>query len=128
MCKIGVIQTTMWSALINIILGIIITITPEVFVFERQAATNNYICGPMIITFAITSLWEVNRSARWLNLPIGVWLSASPLLFYFSSSEAIWVNLLSGICISLLSLIKGKKKRKFGGGWKVLVTEKRNEQ
>ncbi len=38
----------------------------NVIPFEKAAFDNNYIAGPLIIIFAITALWEVNRSARTL--------------------------------------------------------------
>ncbi len=75
----------MWAAIINILLGLWLMISPTFIPFEKAAFDNNYIAGPLVITFAITALWEVNRSARYLTLLAGVWLIFSP--FYLFAAQ-----------------------------------------
>lgn len=110
----------MWAAIVNTILGLAVMLVPALFDFAKKAADNNYIVGPLIITFAITAIWEVNRSARWLNLPAGLWLTISPFILSFENSDATWINVLLGISIAALSFVKGKMKKRYGGGWKGL--------
>ncbi len=108
----------MWAAIFNIIAGIWIMITPALFAFEKAEADYNYIIGPLAITCAIVALWELNRSARFFTLLSGIALIASPL--FFQSTEAIWNNVVAGVVMVLLSLVKGKIKGHYGGGWKSL--------
>lgn len=114
-------QLDMWAAVVNIILGVWIMLAPSLFEFEKKAADNNYIVGPLVITIAITAIWEVNRSARYFNLVAGVWLAASPFILAFDSPAAIWNDLIGGLLITMFSLIKGKIKGKYGGGWRSLI-------
>jgi hypothetical protein len=109
----------MWAQAINIIIGLLVMVAPDIWHFDKIASHNNHIAGPMVITFAITALWEVNRNVRWFNIPIGFWLIFSPLFFHFSTT-AININIFSGLFIVILSLFKGSIKQRFGGGWRSL--------
>jgi hypothetical protein len=111
----------MWAAILNIILGIWIIVAPAIFQFDENAANNNYIVGPLIVTFAIVAIWEVNRSARYFNLVTGIWMIAAPFLLSFDSSAATWMDVVSGALVALFSLFKGRISKKYGGGWRSLV-------
>ncbi|HYG04141.1 MAG TPA: SDR family oxidoreductase [Chryseosolibacter sp.] len=110
----------MWAALINVIVGIWLMLAPAYLHFDKTPATNYYIVGPLVITFAITSLWEFNRSLRYFNLLGGFWMLVSILILQYDSSAAIWSTALSGTLLIVCSLVKGKQKGNYGGGWKTL--------
>ena len=111
----------MWAAILNIILGIWIIVAPAVLNFDINAANNNHIVGPLIVTFAIVAIWEINRSVRYFNLVAGIWLVAAPFLLSFDSSAATWVDVVSGALVAVTSLFKGRISKKYGGGWRSLV-------
>lgn len=117
-------QLDMWAAVVNTILGIWIMIAPCLLEFEKKAADNNYIVGPLVVTIAITAIWEVNRSARYLNFVVGIWLAASPFILAFDSAAATWNDLIVGVLIAVFSLFKGKIKGRYGGGWRSLISKK----
>ena len=110
----------MWGAIINILLGLWLMISPGLLQFDKIASSNNYIVGPLVLTFAITALWEVNRSMRFFNVATGVWLIFSPLIVDIQSSVADWATVLSGILITAFSFVKGNVKKNYGGGWRSL--------
>jgi hypothetical protein len=110
----------MWGAIINILLGLWLMISPGLLLFDKSASSNNYIVGPLVLTFAITALWEVNRSVRFLNVGAGAWLIIAPLIVGFQSPVADWVSVLSGILITAFSFVRGTVKKKYGGGWRSL--------
>ena len=87
---------------------------------EKAASDNNYIVGPLVLTFAIIALWEVNRSVRSFNMLLGIWLVISPFVTGFQSSLAIWTTVLSGALITVFSFVKGSIKRNYGGEWRSL--------
>ena len=113
----------MWAAIINVILGVWVMLAPGLFDFDKKAADNNYIVGPLVITIAIMAIWEVNRSARYFNMVAGIWLAISPFILEFDLPEAIWNDLVCGVLIAVFSLFKGTKKRNYGGGWRSLIKE-----
>ena len=110
----------MWAAIINILLGLWLMISPYLLQLEKAASNNNYIVGPMVLTFAITALWEINRSARYFNIAAGAWLAASPFILNFQAADATWNSIVSGVLIAVFSFVKGTIKGKYGGGWKSL--------
>jgi short-subunit dehydrogenase len=110
----------MWAAILNILLGLWIMIAPVLFEFEKTSANNHYIVGPLVITMAVASVWEVNRSFRYFNLIAGIWLAISPAILSYENYEAIANTFGSGIAMIFLSLVKGEIKHQFGGGWAIL--------
>jgi hypothetical protein len=115
----------MWGAIINILLGLWLMFSPDLLQFEKAASNNNHIIGPLVLTVAITALWEVNRSVRFFNIPLGAWLVVSPFIlgFQLSTAAALWGAILPGVLIIVFSLVKGSIKRRYGGGWRSLFTK-----
>lgn len=110
----------MWAAVLNILIGLWLMLAPTYLHLSLPAETNYYIVGPLVITFAITSVWEFNRSLRYFNLLAGIWLLASILILGMDSSDEVWSTALSGVLLIAFSLVKGKQKGNYGGGWKSL--------
>lgn len=110
----------MWAAIVNIILGVWLMISPSVLSFEKTAADNHYITGPLVISFAIIAVWEVNRAARYLTLLAGAWLLFSPFMLDYEDATAKWITVVAGVLIALCSLVKGKVAGRYGGGWRSL--------
>jgi hypothetical protein len=113
----------MWAAIINVLIGLWLMIAPDLFSFDKDAANNYYIVGPMVITMAIASIWEVNRSFRYFNLLAGIWLTVSHVVLWYETNEEIANSLACGVALICFSLVKGKITRQFGGGWKVLFSD-----
>jgi hypothetical protein len=113
----------MWGAIINIFLGLWLMFSPGLLQFDKVSSSNYYIVGPLVLTFAITALWEVNRSVRFFNIATGVWLVISPLIVDLQSSMADWTTVLSGVLITAFSFVKGNIKKNYGGGWRSLFAK-----
>lgn len=111
----------MWAAIINVIIGLWITVSPERFGYKDVAANNYFIVGPLVVTAAAISIWEVNRSVRYFNLVAGTWLLISSVLLTYEASHAVWNGVASGLLLVLFSLFKGSIKKQIGGGWESLV-------
>jgi SPW repeat len=109
----------MWASIVNIILGLWLILSPSVLGMSGPAANNNHITGPLVITFAVIALWDINRNAGKVNSIIGAWLLIA-ILFLDYTNAAIVSNGLSAIAIILLALVKRKTKHRFGGGWRSL--------
>jgi hypothetical protein len=50
----------------------------------------------------------------------GAWLILSPFILSFESSFTICITVAAGVLIAVFSLVKGKIKKQYGGGWKSL--------
>jgi len=93
--------------------------TPAVLNVNKTAADNYHIVGPLVITFAVVSLWEINRNVRWFNIATGCWLVLSAFVLK-TASPVFALNIGCGLAVILFSLYKGKIKNAYGGGWRSL--------
>jgi hypothetical protein len=84
------------------------------------AMNNIHVVCPLILAFAITSLWELNRNVRYLNVPLAAWLVLAPLLLDGPLLVPKLVLILGGLTICVLALLPRGVKGRYGGGWKSL--------
>ena len=107
----------MWSQLTMAVLGIWLMIAPELLDVEKNISDNAHIVGPLIASFSIIAIWECTRNVRLLNLPIAVWLLAAPVVLQYQNDAALMNDYAVAIAIIFLSVVKPKRKYRFGGGW-----------
>lgn len=112
----------MFAAILQIIIGLWIMTAPAVLHHPENAANSCYIIGPLVITFAITALWEINRNIRYLNIPPGLWLAAAPFVLHYGNHPRV-NDIVAGLALVLLASIKRKVKRRYGGGWASLFKD-----
>ncbi|MBZ0292737.1 MAG: hypothetical protein K8L99_09275 [Anaerolineae bacterium] len=119
----------MWAQIISALLGLWLMAAPDLVSGYSQAAnTNNRIFGPLIVAFSIVSVWEVTRSARFVNTILGTWLLAACFLLDYQGA-ALVSNGLTGLLVLGLSFVKGKHNpMRFGGGWISLWNEEKWRQ
>lgn len=111
----------MAAQILNALLGIWLMAAPGIFGYEKSIANNNHIIGPIIATFAITACFESTRSVRKVNIFLGLWLLLAPWILGYSSNTTATVNdMVVGVLVIGLSLVRGTLESKFGGGWKSL--------
>lgn len=107
----------MWTAITNIFLGLWLMISPSVLQMNQSTANNNHIIGPLVITFSIISLWDINRKIMSVNIVLGAWLLVAIFVLNFSTALVLSSNGACACFIVLLSTIKRKPKQHYGGGW-----------
>lgn len=110
----------MLIGIVNIVLGLWLMVSPFIFGMNRLTSNINHIVGPLVITFSIISLWEINRNAIKVNLLLGVWLLIALFLFEYTKTIAFFSNGSAACLVIILSSIKRKGGGKFGGGWRSL--------
>ncbi|WP_276370884.1 SDR family oxidoreductase [Chryseolinea sp. H1M3-3] len=113
----------MWAAVISVLIGLWMMAAPEYYAFGHIEGKNFFIVGPLVVTAAVIAIWEVNRSARYFNFVAGIWMMISPLLLPYETQLGITGSVVSGVLLIILSLIKGKITRRYGGGWEPLFKE-----
>ncbi len=110
----------MWAAIINTLIGLWLTFTPAVFQLAGSRAYTNYIIGPLIITFAVIAMWEINYSIIKINIFIALVLIVMTVVTG-EQSTALYSDIISAVLIIPASLMKRKIKGSYGGGWKSLL-------
>ena len=113
----------MWPHLITAALGIWLMAAPDTLGYGLRAAAsdNDHILGPIITTIGLVAASEATRNVRWGNIPLGGWLLLAPWVLGYGQGTAILNDMLVGGGVILLSLLKGKLKHRFGGGWRSLL-------
>ena len=99
------------------ILGIWMMVAPAMFDYDKNIANNAHIVGPLIATFSMIALWECTRNARLLNLPVAIWMLASPVFINYGNDSALMHDYAIAILIIFLLLVKPARTHRFGGGW-----------
>ena len=110
----------MWAQIINAGLGIWMMAAPAILLYNKAGADSCHITGPVIVTFAIVSCWEVTRSLRKINIFLGLWLVFAPLILGYSEILPIINDFLCGLLIITFSFIRGNIKGTYGGGWRAM--------
>lgn len=106
----------MWARIINMLLGLWLMAAPDILGYDRPAADNDRIVGPILATFACVAIWEITRSLRWVNLLLGLWLILAPWVLGFPTDATINSTAV-GAVVTALPFVRGRMTHRFGGGW-----------
>lgn len=105
------------SGALNTLLGIWLIISPFVLAaFDHlgPARVNNVVVGAMVAIVGLVGAESFARSGlSWLNIFLGIWLIISPFVLGFAGhgSSAMWNNIIVGIAVGLLALIRSVAPR-----------------
>jgi len=109
----------MWATICSALIGLWLMVSPAFFNMSREAANNNHITGPLVITFSVVALWDINRNAVKANLLFGAWLMVAILVLPYTMPVII-SNGLSALAIIGFAWKKRTTKQHYGGGWRSL--------
>ena len=91
-------------------------------IYSEAASNNDYITGPIIVTFATIAINEATRPCRWGVFVSGAWLVLAPFVLGHWRSEpmAAGSDIIAGCLAMVFALIRGRIEGKYGGGWRML--------
>jgi hypothetical protein len=107
----------MWAQLLSALVGVWLMAAPAVLGYGAPVATSDRIVGPLVAAFAITAAWEVTRALRWPNAMLASWLILSPFVLGEGELDVAISHIVAGALIGALSLVRGRMKHSFAGGW-----------
>jgi len=91
----------------NLILGAILFLSPWMFGFDVEKASENAsIAGIVIAVLAIGALAAFAIWEEWLNLIVGLWTLVSPWVLGFQGTTAMTVHLVIGAAVAILAAIE----------------------
>ncbi len=99
------------------LIGVYLLCTRLVFGIEAPLYFSDHIVGCLVIVLAVTAWAEVARPVRLLNVPLGLWVAASPFLLDGGNTLALISNLIAGLTLAVLSLPRGRRSQEHYGGW-----------
>jgi len=105
------------NLLVVALLGMWLLAAPEALGVDRQAASadSNHLAGALVATIAVVSWAEVVRSARFLNVAVGVWVLIAAWFLPGADTSVAIHDTLVGVAIVVLSLPKGGIRQSYGG-------------
>lgn len=116
--KAGLIGVTFpWTLIACTALGVWLMFSRGLFDTSGTLADSDHLLGALVVTVSVIALAEPARALRWLNVPMGLWIAASPFLLPGASSGSIANNAAVGLGIALISLPLGRRSRHRYGGW-----------
>jgi hypothetical protein len=113
----------MWAQIINILVGLWVIVSPSVLDLNKAISNNDRIVGPIIVTVAFIAISESVRNTRYINILSGLWLLISPWVLGYEHVAGILNDMIFGLIVIILSLVKGTVKNAFGGGWNALFQD-----
>jgi hypothetical protein len=103
-----------WNLAACAIVGVWLMAAPGILGLGGTAAGNDQLVGALVITFAVIGFGEAARAARFVNVPLGIWLVAAPWVIEGASPMVQWNNVAVGVLVILLSLRRGPIESRFG--------------
>lgn len=110
-----------WTLVASTAVGVVLLATPLLVGAEPPLYFSDHVAGCVVITIAVTAMAEVARPLRFLNIPIGLWVAASPFLLDGAGDWSALLNLALGLGLALLSLPRGARSEEHYGGWDRLI-------
>lgn len=90
----------------NLVLGVVLLVSPWIFGFTGAAAENANVAGIAIAVLAVAALAAFAVWEEWLNLIVGLWTLASPWILGFQGTTAMTVHVLIGVAVAVLAAIE----------------------
>ena len=89
--------------IINVILGVWLFISAFVWPHTQAQMTNTWICGVLVVIFALIGMavpW-----VRYLNTLLAIWLFISAWALPMAQVGTVWNNVLVAIAVFIVSLV-----------------------
>lgn len=106
------------------VIGIWLYASPSVLDYGGAAAVVDRIAGALIITFSFVAIWEFLRGVRRASRPLALVLLAAPW-FLDQPTAGLISSVAAGAAVLALSFVEGNIRRRYGGGWSVLLRNQR---
>lgn len=103
-----------WNLAVCIGIGLWLMATRLTVGAEGAMANADHLIGALVVTMSVTALAEVARSARLLNIPLGVALLITPFAFDAPTASTV-ASLVCGLALIGLSLRRGPVTGRHGG-------------
>lgn len=108
--------TGSWNLWLSAAVGVWLMFAPAAFGIgiREPAADSDHLVGALIIVVAVVALAEVARPARFLSMPLGIWLMAAPWFLSGATTASRWNGVVMGLALVLLSIPRGRVRDHYG--------------
>jgi hypothetical protein len=110
-----------WNLLAAAALGVWLMFAPAALGAAGAAADSDHLVGALALTWSVIAFGEVARPARFLNVPLGLWLLAAPWLLAGETAASRWNDVAVGVLLVALSIRRGRVEERRDGWDRYLV-------
>lgn len=107
----------MFARFATALAGVWLMAAPEFLDYSKKVSDNDQVVGPLLIAFSIIAMAESTRNVRWMNILLAAWLFLAPWALAYHNIGALINDYATAVLVTVLSLIRLKKRHRFGGGW-----------
>ncbi len=105
-----------WQLSLSVAIGVLLIASPLFVSAETAFLHALHIAGCFAIAMAVVAMAEVVRPARFVNVPVGLFVIAAPFLFDAGIAATV-LAIAAGGALVLLSLPRGEISGEHYGGW-----------
>lgn len=115
--------TNTWTLWLATAVGVWLMFAPAAFGIgiEEPAADSDHLAGALIVVVSVIALAEVARPARFLVIPLGLWLVVAPWFLSGATAASRWNSALMGLLVVIISLPLGRLRDHYGSFDKVVL-------
>jgi hypothetical protein len=103
-----------WNLAVAAVLGLWVMIAPAVWENVGASANNDHMLGALIVTFAVIGFSEAGRAARFVLVPLGLWVVFAPNLLGGVTTASYWNDMAVGAAVIVLSFRRGRIAEDYG--------------
>ncbi|MEJ7930159.1 vitamin K epoxide reductase family protein [Ramlibacter sp. AN1015] len=108
-----------WNLVLAALVGLFLLFTRPVLGVDGGLANAHHVIGSLVLTVISVAAAEVARAFRFLLMPLGAALAATPL-FYAADTVTTAVSVALGLAIVVLSVRRGGIRERYGS-WQRLI-------
>jgi hypothetical protein len=106
--------TVPWTIFLQLAVGAWLMMRPDLFPANEITANFDHICGAVVVTVAAVATAEVTRTARLLNIPLGLGLIIVALIFSANLPVVLASETICGLLLITVSIPRGKIVERYG--------------
>jgi hypothetical protein len=107
--------TVPWTIAIQLVIGAWLMARPDLIPASTATANCDHVLGALVITAAAVATAEVTRTARFINVALGLLLIASAAVFAVHLSVVFFSEIVSGAILIFVSVPKGEILERYAG-------------
>lgn len=109
-------MTVPWTLWASCTMGALLMLSRLWLGAEGQLANTDHLVGALTITISVIAFAEVARLLRFLNVGLGGWLAAAPLLYGGDLLTSV-VRIGLGLSLIVLAIPRGRRSGEHYAGW-----------
>lgn len=93
---------------VNLVLAVLLVISPWVLAFPAGAATYNAVIAGLVVGLvAVGAIVAFNQWEEWVNLVLGIWVVIAPFVLGFAAAaSATWTHVILGLAVAILAAVE----------------------